>query len=367
MFLYTIPFFITLVSIFAFDINGYKKGKIIVWAFLYIYLLLLIGFRYRVGGDTINYMGYYEWQSDLENYQVTFGDIMQPGYNFLCAVTKSISPDFYVFQLLHSFIVNTLLFIFISKNTKYIFSALFVFFFMSYMNFTCEVMRESIAALIFAFLYKPLIQKKWMIYYLGVTLCMMFHLSAFILIIFPFLTWIKFNRKYLLLLICISLGMFFLNRVLILTQNVLIIGDKIADYTNETTHGLLVDSLKLLRLGLFPILFALLIKFGCHRKIMFENPIALLGLFGFMAFFNPVIFGRVINYLIIFFTLSFSFEIISLIKSCKSNLRHNAITLSLFFFILYGSGYTMYKVYQLYTPYSSIFNPVNYDRNIFNK
>lgn len=161
--------------------------------------------------------------------------------------------------------------------------------------------------------------------------------------------------------------MFFLNRVLILTQNVLIIGDKIADYTNETTHGLLVDSLKLLRLGLFPILFALLIKFGCHRKIMFENPIALLGLFGFMAFFNPVIFGRVINYLIIFFTLSFSFEIISLIKSCKSNLRHNAITLSLFFFILYGSGYTMYKVYQLYTPYSSIFNPVNYDRNIFNK
>ena len=82
MFLYTIPFFITLVSIFAFDINGYKKGKIIVWAFLYIYLLLLIGFRYRVGGDTINYMGYYEWQSDLENYQFTFGDIMQPGYNF---------------------------------------------------------------------------------------------------------------------------------------------------------------------------------------------------------------------------------------------------------------------------------------------
>ena len=276
---YAIPFFITLISILVYDINGQKKGKKFLWGLIYIYLLLLIGFRYRVGGDTINYMGYYEWQDDLTNYQFSFGEIMQPGYNFLCAVTKSISPEFYVFQLLHSFIINTLLFIFISKNTKYIFAALFVFFFLSYMNFTCEVMRESIAAMIFAFLYRPLIQKKWIIYFSGVALCTMFHLSAFILIVFPFLTWIKFNRKYIFIFICIGIGMLLLNRIFEMAQNFFIIGEKITDYSNETSHGLLVDSLKLLRFCVFPIIFAIIVKFGCHRALDFENPIALLGLF----------------------------------------------------------------------------------------
>lgn len=360
---YLIPFLVTFLSIIIFDINRKRGGKL-VYYLLYIYLVLLIGLRFKVGGDTINYMGYFEWQDDLENIQFTFGDLLQPGYNLLVGVSKTISPKFYVFQLIHSFLINTLLFVFIYKNVPYKFTALFCLYFVCYLYFTCEILREVISILIFAFLYKPLVNKKWITYYLGVAVCVMFHLSSLILIFFPLLTGLRFDKRYFILIVIISLGLIGLNRLFLLLENVIIIGDKVSTYANEN-HGLLADILLCCRKGGFPIFFSLIVKFGCRRNLKFENQLACLGIFGVMSLFNPVIFGRITNYFILFFVLSFSFEIIDFIKSNNRKLIHNAAVLSILFILLYGSGYTMYNIYKLYTPYSSVLNPISYNRNIF--
>lgn len=363
---YLIPILITLLCTIKYDINGNNDvWKKIGYLTLYFYWVILLGIRYKVGGDTINYMGYYDWQPDLDTFEFTFGDLIQPGYNLLCAFAKSISPEFYVFQIIHALIVNTLLFVFLWKNTKYVFSALLSFYFVGYMYFTCEILREAIAILIFAFLCKPLYRGEWLKYYLGVALCVMFHMSALILIFFPFLRKIKFNKTYLLIMMITAVAMMGLKSILSAFSDIMLIGDKVSNYANEH-HGMLADLLAMMRKSIFPIMFACVVKFGCHRKLKYENQIALLGLFGFMAFFNPVLFGRISNYVILFFAISFADEIILFIKSHRVRLRHNAIILSLCFCLLYGSGYTMYKVYQLYIPYSSIFKPVEYNRNIHN-
>lgn len=365
---YSIPIFITFISIFVFDIKNGKNGRI-VWYFLYIYLTLLIGLRFEVGGDTINYMGYYQWQDDLDNFSFTYGGLLQPGYNFLCAISKSISPDFYIFQIIHAIIINTLLFIFIVRNTRYIFTTLFCLYFVCYFYFTCEILREAIAIMIFAYLSKPLMEKRWGVYFLGVGVCTLFHLSAFILIVFPLLTKIKFNRLYIILVIGVIFGMLFLNRLLGFAQDLLLLGDKVGEYANEN-HGYLADLLTFLRRGLFPIVFALVAKYGCKRNVIYENQIAVLGLFGIMAFFNPVIFGRITNYLIIFFVISFASEMILFIKSQKVSLYHNALVLSMSFLLLYSSYYFLYNMYHLYVPYSSVLDPVSYNRdnvNVFKK
>lgn len=358
---YLIPIILTLLSSIIFDINNKKNGKYIWWI-LYIYLTLLIGLRFEVGGDTINYMGYYEWQKDLDDFSFDYGGMLQPGYNFICAVAKSISPKFYVFQIIHVIIVNTLLFIFIDKNTKYRFASLFCCFFVCYFYFTCEILREVIAVLIFAFLYKPLQEKKWAQFYGGVAICTLFHLSAIILIIFPFLLKIKFSKSYIYVVMITIIGMVFLNKILGMAQNFLLIGDKIAGYASEN-HGFLADFLTFLRRGLFPIAFALLVKYGCKRKLLFENQIAVLGIFGIMAFFNPVIFGRVTNYLILFFVIAFATEIVRFIKSSSIRLHHNAMILGISFLILYSSYYMLYNMYRLYVPYTSIINPISYHRD----
>lgn len=362
---FLIPLILSFFSIIWFDINNRKGGRI-VYFFLYVYLVLLIGLRYKVGGDTINYMGYYEWQDDLDNLEFEFGGMIQPGYSLLCAICKSFSPQFYVFQIIHSLIINTLLFLFITVNTKYKFSAVFCLFFVSYLYLTCEILREALAVTLFAFLYKPLLNKKWIKYYIGVAICIMFHFSALILIFFPFLTWIRFNRPYVLLMTITCIGMFLLSNIFEMLSSVMLIGEKVSVYSSEN-HGLLADFLFLFRKSLFPLLFALIVKYGCHRKLRCENQLAILVWFGFMSFFNPVIFGRLTNYVILFFILSFSSEIIEMIKSFRIKLVHNALILSLSFLIIYGSGYTMYNIYKLYIPYSSIFNPIEYNRNIFNK
>ncbi len=335
-----------------------------MWYFLYIYLTLLVGLRFEIGGDTINYMGHYDWQDTLDSYEFTFLNRFQPGYNLLCSITKTISPDFSLFQIVHSVIINTLIFIFIRRSTPYIFTTLFFMFFAAYFYFTCEILRESLAVMAYVFVYPALVKKQWFIYLIGVAIALMFHLSAVIMLLFPFLTWIKFDKKYLLIFIVFLVAMYFLRNILSMMESVDVVGEKVASYKEEK-HGMLADILACTRKGLFPILFALLVKFGCKRRLLFENQVALLGLFGSMSFFNPVIFGRITNYLILFYILSFSTEMIDFVKSRKKSLLHNAVALSISFVLLYGSGYALYRIYQLYIPYESIINPIHHNRPKF--
>ena len=128
----------------------------------------------------------------------------QPFFVLLNSFAKTIYPSFTCFQLLHSFIINTCLFCFVAKKSLYRFSTMFLCLLVFYINFTVEILRESLAIMVFVYNYKNLDNKNWIRYYIGVFISVMFHLSAVFLIILPLLKFLRLNKKYLLLLVITS-------------------------------------------------------------------------------------------------------------------------------------------------------------------
>ena len=358
---YIIPVIFILYGVVKYDFNNEKRGKSLLWILIFGYFILLIGLRYKVGGDTINYMGDYEWRVPLNNWEISFIDRYQPGYTLLCALCKSISPEFYVFQIVHAFIINCALAIWIPKNTKYIYSSLFAFFLISYLYFSTEVLREALAVIIFLFNYKNLVKHKWIKYYAGVVLSCFFHLSAVILFLFPFFTKIRFNQRYLLLLI-LAIGLSWGSiKIIKGLSDMLLIAEKAEGYAGVST-GFMAGAYRLVTTSLFPILYGFIASYKRKREIKFEWMIGLMGLLGMMTVFNPIIFGRFSNYLVLFYCISFASCIMEWFKSKYTVRLHNAVILSFLFVLTYGIGFKMYNKYTLWVPYYSILNPKDVNR-----
>ena len=173
-----------------------KSLRITYLAIICLYVILLMGFRYRVGIDTINYMdGYLERTTTLDDFgaldftQTRF----EPGYMFLAACCRSLSNEFYVLQLLCAFILNSCVFLFLYRYCYNPFVGVIVYFVLTCLYFNTEIMRESLAIAIFLLNYPNLKSRKWVRYYILCLFSICFHYSAVILLLFPFIRWIKFN------------------------------------------------------------------------------------------------------------------------------------------------------------------------------
>ena len=337
-----------------------------MWIGILLYFTLLIGLRYKVGGDTINYMGDYYWRVPLSQWKYSVLDKFQPGYTLLCALGKSISPDFYVLQLLHSLILNCAIGIWIYKNTKYIFTSFMAFYLSSYLYFSTEILREALAIMVFLFNYKNIEKKSWIKYYLGVIISCCFHLSAVILFILPFLKKVQFNKTYILLMICALIGSILSIRVIQSLSTIIVLAEKAEGYVGVTT-GMMAGGYKLMITTIFPICFGYIATYKRTREIKFEWMIGIMGLLGIMALFNSIIFGRFSNYFILFFCVSFGTTIIQWFKTQSQILRNNAFIFSLCFIILFGIGFKMYNKYTLWVPYYSIYNPTDINREYADK
>ena len=150
--IYLIPIFLTILGASLFELKNNERYKILknfIWLMIWSSLVLIIGLRFKVGGDTINYMGDYEWRPKLSDWELNILDPYQPGYTILCSIGKTISDEFYVFQIIHAIIINSLLIIFLQKSSKYPFSSLLAIFLCCYLYFSTEILREVIAVLIF--------------------------------------------------------------------------------------------------------------------------------------------------------------------------------------------------------------------------
>lgn len=364
--IYLLPFFLTIIGIVSFDLKRKKrtsKQDHILCSIILLTLILIIGFRFEVGGDTIAYMGDFQWREPLSNYQINPLDPYQPGYTLLISLSKSISDEFYVFQLIHATIVNTLLFFFIRKNSNYFYSSLMAIFICCYLYFTTEILREVLAVLVFCININSLIRKKWIKYYMGVIIACFFHISAIFLIVLPFLSALKFNRYFLIIFMIALTAMMFMKPLLNQLSSIALISDKITAYSDEETHGMLADLLSLSRFCLFPIAAGYMIKFCAKKKLQFENLIAIMSLLGLASFFNPIIFGRATNYFMLLFCVSITNFCVQSLRQKKAVLKQYSIIFCSVFVLLYGSGNIMYKKYQRWIPYYSIFNPVHVDRN----
>lgn len=223
--IYFVVLFLLMFFAFIYDFSNAKSGKKFVYYSVLIGLICLSGFRYRVGGDTLMYMlrhpGMPEF-GELSNYNAGL-EKFQPFWLFLVAFAKSITEEFYMVQLLHAIIVNTLVFSFLRANTKYIFTAILLYFIGYYGYFNFEILRESIAVAIFLYSIKFLQNKNWVLYFSLSLVALLFHFSAIILFVFPFIISLKFNffRVILIFIIGILFGTIFNSFV----NNLTFVGD----------------------------------------------------------------------------------------------------------------------------------------------
>ena len=207
-------------------------------------LILLSGSRYKVGGDTYNYMLIYESLPRISEISTTAIDIakLQPFWILLIAAAKSIGDDFFVLQFLHAILVNSIIFYFIKSNTQHYFTGILLYAVIYYPYFNFEIMREALAVTTFLLSIKYYNNQKWIAYYAISIVALMFHYSAIILFILPIISKIKFNKSVIIFtfFLGIILNQYFHNTVNSLTLN-FGAASSIKDYTNYvyTSWGLI--------------------------------------------------------------------------------------------------------------------------------
>ena len=353
------PFFFVLLSSLKFEFfNSNNNGKTILWITLYLYLIVIIGLRYMVGGDSYFYSIYYDnFNTDyLLDTILTNG--YQPLFTIITYISKQISTSFISFQVIHALIINTSLFYFIKKNSNYPFTTLFLCFLIFYLNFSVEILRESLAVMVFIFNYKNFEQNKWIRYYSGVLISTLFHLSALFLIFLPFSKFLKLNWKYVIILIICYLLLNKLDHLFVIFENVENISAKINNYS-EAYYGWKSSLLFLITRTLIPVSIFLIAKFKYKMTIKYEPLITSLGILGIFSVFNTIIFTRFTNYFLIFYCIAFADVLIQIIKYKKLTISklivYGIIIISL---VTYGyaSFYWPSDYYKKWIPYYSVFS-----------
>ena len=147
LFVVVFSFFLVLLD----SIN--RKSKTICIANFYcLFLLFLLlvcvtGFRYRVGIDTLNYMENYSQVPSLADFSWEY--FFEGDYEFLYVllvnISRVFSDSFFSFQFLQVAIVNTVIFRFAIKYSANVYIYIFLYIMMGYLYFNTEILRESIA------------------------------------------------------------------------------------------------------------------------------------------------------------------------------------------------------------------------------
>lgn len=366
MIVYIIPLLLAVWGIFRFDINGENKYKNCLYIFLMLYLILLIGLRFEVGGDTLVYMEEYIWRDNIFDWEFSWTDYYEPLYALLCAFTKTVSEDFVYFQMLHSIVINICLFYFIAKSTKYRFSALFFCLIYYYLYFTTEILRESLAIFVFVLNIRNYEEGHWIRYYIGVFIAILFHISAVILLLFPFAKWLRFDWKYVIILV-FSLAIFLnLDALFPLFAEIDKINDKITAYEDTSLMeggvlGLVLTLLIWFRFMILPISIYLWDKFILKERPKYEGLVCIYTILGMGVWFNSTIFERFPNYI----TPLYMISITNIIIPCffrAASLSKKIAGIMFFCMILIVYGSFPARIYKRYIPYYSIFNPVSIER-----
>jgi len=376
-------YFITIVTLLIlisiYDFNKIVKGMNLYYYIVLVVFILTAGLRYRIGLDTIRYMNHFQDMPTLFN--VSFDDYNETKfsaiYYSLALISKTIHPSFVFFQILHAIILNSVVFYFIKKNTRYIFSGALLYYLFCFTNFNFEVLRESIAIVFFLLSVKSLLRRNWIKYYLFVLLAFLSHPSAILLFFIPFFIHLRMTK-----LVYIYMGGVFLFSLMISDYvtpifELISITDSLSEkadrYLDSELMGQVFNINGLIKNFIIFIFFPLISMSFLKRKFSFESKYEFLIIFNFFVSIMAIKFGlfyRYFNYFIIFDVILFAefggklyvylSSKLNVYSSSKFSLFFVAIIFSSIIFLQVYSYFTpigkyeRIKVYSRYYPYSSI-------------
>lgn len=194
-FVYLIPVILAIVWSIEYDrqeeFDRYKSHRF--WL-LYIILSLITGLSYALGGDKQTYLTEFgDYSSNIFNIftEIELGFKQRgqmPGWVIVNCIAKSVFNSFYVVQIIEAFFINFAVFYTIKRYTQRTFFAVLVYCFsLTYFVFNLEVMREAFAIGFFLLGTDTYFQKKYAITVVLFFLACLFHVSAFVALLFPFM------------------------------------------------------------------------------------------------------------------------------------------------------------------------------------
>lgn len=367
--IYFLVLIILLFLTIRFDFTSVNRRSSDLWYYIMLVVFILIaGFRFKVGGDTLSYFRDFDDIPFLTELSLTtlWDYKHNPFWTVLSSISKTIINDFAFFQLIHAIFINLVFFKFIKENTIFRFTAILFYYLFAYLYFNMEIMRESFAIAFFLLAYPYYKNKKWMKYFLLITVAILFHFSAFVLLLFPLFKNTNLNLRNILYTVVAACTSFILLRYFPILDILLFsktLSNKYEFYSNYTANinGMIGN---FLIYGFFPLIVWLLSKrVNTHHDKFKEF---------FMLYFTMVIFyvavsgfGRFINYLTPFMIIFFSDFLNELFRSrryrpVRMPLLLFFITLSIlpkFFYYARDTSDLAYDTHRFNTwyPYSSIF------------
>ena len=177
-----------------YDIHHVTMGKRMAGLLSFAVLWLLVGLRYRMGGDGVFYQDtFYETPSLLDVLARRETSRFQPFWLLMI----DICHNYYVFQMLHGFIVTACFFRFFKKRDGMVFLPMALLFLSGlYLYFTIEVQREVLSVCILLLNVDNLNRRRLVPYYAWTLVALMFHVSAVIMLLLPLLRTVRFDGRY---------------------------------------------------------------------------------------------------------------------------------------------------------------------------
>lgn len=348
---YLVAFILAFVGIFL-NKKMTSSVKKIYLGIILAYVILLLGFRYRVGVDTISYMMAYKHVHSLNHFFSSniFSERYEPGYLFVCSFCRTFfGKEFWPVQMIMAAITNGCIFIFLYRYCRNVFVGICIFFLLQWFYFSTDIIRESAAIGIFLLNYRNIEKKRWLLYYIFSLFSISFHYSAIIIWAIPLATYLKPNFLYIV--VCVSFIAItpiveFLNNFLPTSSISSRIDQYLAISDLLNLNWKIGESIR----SALPTIAVLIAYRIVKTKISVQPMLLLQILFCCGAFAIPIVFSRFANYTALFTTVAIANFICT--KQFSKWLRT-----SLLCFILMTQTYYYYTMYPRWFPYVSIFNP----------
>lgn len=370
--IYLVVLFLLLLLSVRYDIYGKTRANEFWYGFMLVVFILVAGLRWRIGIDTPQYLyKFYHEYPTIDKFSFEEFPIgKDPLFVLLNSIIKTIGGRFYIVQLTHAAIVNILIFNYIKKHSKYIFTCLFFYAITCYTTYNMEIMRGSLSIVLCLYANDYILEKKWLKGYSLYFLALMFHVQTILLFILPILFFLKFNKvgvvflfgAYLLGIIIMDV----LGDYLFLFEDNESISRKVSIYSRSEKYGAQNGNLNLYFIQILPLLIYVLVSF-IYIKIKYTNssllkfePFIFLGVMFILIRMNLEIAYRYVDYFKIYFVLFFSEFFIKLIDGARVISKEVAVFRSYvifipFFLVFMVYNYILSKEYSLrYTPYSSV-------------
>lgn len=353
---------------YYYDICRNRIGRN-AWYYLVLFVMVLIaGLRWRIGADTCMYIRQfyhntpYLWNLKIED--LTIGNY--PFWTLLNSTVRTLGGRFYVVQLIHALFVNVLLFKYIKKHSPYLFTCIFFYAVLRFVDYNFEEMKATIGVVLYLYGNDYILDKKWI---KGLALYMIgtfFHFSTALMTITPLFLLFRFNLFGVSVLVGTFVIGYFFNVLFGDYMNILEFDDMISSKAEHYVSGsgekrsLYYVLIEVWVYVLYSIISLLYVKrYYPNNKILIFEPFLLLGIATLLLQANVRFFYRYTHFFSIYLIFFLSTLYVKIMRSgnnysymfswLRTSIVFSPLMFAIFMHYRGGDNYTQYY------PYSSIF------------